>query len=78
MDVATAYYGSVEGVFDLMQRNKLKGLTANIFEGDSLEIGEALNVRLASILSKKSGTITESTRAKGIGFWVINKNFKVE
>ena len=77
LDVATIYYGSVEGVFDLMKRNNLKGMTANIFEGDSLAIGDPINVRLATILPKTLATIASENRAQGIGFMVINKNFTV-
>ena len=77
LDIATAYYGSIEGVFDLIQRNNLKGITANIFEGDELDIGEPANVRLSNILPKTMATITDDERAKGVGFWVVNKNFKV-
>ncbi len=74
MDIAVCYYGSAEGVFDLVRRNKLNGITANVYHGQELETGEPLNVRLSHILPKNIATVTGS-RASGIGFWRINKEF---
>ena len=69
-DIAVKYYGSVEGVFDILRRNKLKGITDNVYAGDELELADrALNTRVARFLEPyEVATMEERLRADGIGW----------
>ena len=78
MDIAVKHYGNIEGVFDLAQRNDLKGITDNIYEGDVLKTGPPLDVRVVDLLKPHQvATVTSEDRARGIGFWRIEKDLKV-
>ena len=76
LDVAVKYYGSVEGVFDVVRRNKLNGITDNIYAGDELEVAEApLNPRVARFLSShQMATMEERLRPEGIGWMQVTKS----
>ena len=41
LDIAVKYYGTVEGVFDLVRRNRLNGITDNVYAGQQLDVAEA-------------------------------------
>ena len=75
LDVAVKYYGSVEGVFDIVRRNKLNGVTDNIYAGELIEVANApLNSRVARFLeSHQVATMEERLRPKGIGWMQITK-----
>ena len=76
-DVALQHYGSVEGVFDLVRRNQLNGITDNVYAGDELDVAEVpLHPRMKAFLSRHSvATMEESLRPQGIGWWKINHDF---
>ena len=70
LDVAVKYYGSVEGVFDIVRRNKLNGITDNIYAGDELEVTDTPpNARIARFLAQHQvATLEERIRGHGIGY----------
>ena len=69
-DIAVKYYGTAEGVFDLVCRNRLNGLTQNIYPGDELEVtNRPLNLRISTFLAPHQvATIEEAIRGRGIGY----------
>lgn len=81
MDIAVQEFGTVEAVFDLVQDNNLRGITSNVYHGDELKIRNSSvgnRQKLAYIkVHQPIATITNSERARGIGFWSIGKDFVV-
>ena len=79
LDVAVKYYGSVEGVFDIVRRNGLNGVTDNIYAGELLEVADSpLNARVVRFLSSHQvATMEDRLRPEGIGWMTMDKNFCV-
>ena len=78
-DVALQHYGSLEGVFDIVRRNQLNGITENVYAGEQLEVSpQPLNARTARFLAKHSiATIEDSIRGRGIGWWQLERDFSI-
>ena len=70
LDIAVKHYGTAEGVFDLVCRNRLNGLTQNIYPGDELDVAEVpQNLRVARFLEPHAvATIEDLIRGHGIGY----------
>ena len=68
-DIAVKYYGTVEGVYDIICRNGLSGPTHNLYPGDALDLGSPPRLRVSSFLAPHQvATIEGRIRGKGIGF----------
>ena len=76
-DLALQEYGSVDGVFDLIERNKLNGPTDNVYPKEELELSDEKTApRIHRYLSTFDlGTLEE--RADGIGWMQVERDFVV-
>ena len=79
LDIALQEYGSVNGAFWLVEDNdKLLGITDNVFENDELNIrDEVINEKMKNYLAPHDLATVKDSRATGIGYWRIEKTFKV-
>ena len=89
-DVALQHYGSLEGVFDIVRRNRLNGITENLYAGEELEAliaaapeKDILQLQFDIVVSYKArigaqdsiATIEDSIRGRGIGWWQLEREF---
>lgn len=79
-DIALEQYGSIEGVYWLVEDNELlTGITDNVFPTDTLLIrDEVINNKAQKYLSDYDITTVEDARGSGIGYMRIGIDFKVE
>lgn len=80
-DIAIQEYGSVEGVFWLVEDNNLSGIVDNVYEGDTLNVRETIiNKQVITDLREKTiATLySDKERAQGLGYMEIERNFDVE
>ena len=79
LDIALKYYGSAEGVFDLVRRNRLNGITDFVSPGEEIEIADTpVNRPVVRFLEPHTpATLTRDLQPQGIGYWQITKNFVV-
>ena len=79
LDIAIKYYGSAEGVFDLVRRNRLNGITDFVCPGEEIEMADTpLNRPVVQFLGPHTpATLTRDLQPQGIGYWQIAKNFEV-
>lgn len=79
-DIALQEYGSVEGVFLLVEDNAfLNGITDNVFEGDVLMVrDEAIQKPMKNYLQDFEIATVKGVRGEGIGYWQIGKDLEVK
>ena len=77
LDIALQVYGSVQGIFDLVERNKLNGITDNVPAGEEIAVGETpLKFRVQRFLQGHAiGTISPKEQADGIGWMRTGDTF---
>lgn len=78
LDISLQEYGDTTGVFDIVERNGLRGVTDNVYEGEVIEVSGVANaIRVKNFLSNyEISTLTiAAERADGIGWMVIGYNF---
>ena len=74
LDIALERYGTVTGIFNLIEDNALNGPTDNVYPQETLRINSKAyaNTRIVQYLAPYTiATIQENTRASGIGWFVI-------
>ena len=80
LDIALQEYGHVVGVFDIVERNALSGITDNVYEHERLEVSKTpISGRIKGFLSTHTiATLAgEHERACGIGWMEIERNFRI-
>ena len=80
LDIALQEYGHVAGVFDIVERNALAGITDNVYEHERLEVSKTpLSGRIREFLSTHTiATLAGAhERACGIGWMQVERNFMV-
>ena len=80
LDISLQEYGTVGGVFDIVERNALQGITDNVREGDVVEVsGTADAQRIRDFLKPYdiSTLPLASERAGGIGWMRVGHDFVI-
>lgn len=79
VDVALQEYGSVYGVFRLVEDNtRLLGPTDTLFEGDSLHIRtDKIHPQRVDYLRQTGIATAKGATGEGIGYWTIGRDFVV-
>ena len=76
LDIALERYGTVAGLFDLIEANQLNGPTDNAYVGMSLVVPRSSqkNNRIVNYLSTYTvATLSDAIRATGIGWMVCSR-----
>lgn len=79
MDIALQEYGSVDGVFALVEDNPyLLGPTDTLYEGDVLQIRtDKIHPQRVDYLRPTTIATAKGARGEGIGYWTIGRDFIV-
>ena len=78
MDVALKTYGSIYGVFWLVEDNPnaLIGITDTLLPGDLLKIrNQKINPQMIQYLQKYNIATAKGAQGEGIGYWRIEETF---
>jgi len=75
MDIALQEYGSVEGVYELVRLNHLRGITDSVYEGDEVKAGAALRRTVQQYLTPFPLRTGKDASAEGIGFYALETDF---
>ena len=76
-DIAIQEYGAVTGVYWLLEDNPfLSGVTDNVYADQELLIRDELKKKITRDYLR-SELIATGVEAVGIGYWLIENNFKV-
>ncbi|MBY0244932.1 MAG: hypothetical protein K2Q03_05705 [Sphingobacteriaceae bacterium] len=80
LDIALQEYGSIDGVYWLVEDNGLDSIIDNVAVGQLLIIrNDVVNMGMRNFLQTyKVSTADEQTQATGIGFWVLEQDFKIQ
>ena len=77
-DIAIEYYGSVEGVFLILEDNRnVSSVNDRLITGQELIVRSPLNARIVSYLNEPVATLDEHSQADGIGYMTIGIDFIV-
>ena len=71
MDIALLYYGSIDGIYDILDRNpKLFSPTQRLFNGDTLDVTDVPVQQSTATLIQREGLATddEDSEGRGIGY----------
>jgi hypothetical protein len=78
VDIAVQYYGSVSGVFLLLEDNKeLMSINDKLLPGQKIFVRDALQPKIVNYLKNPVATLDESSTADGIGYMTVETNFFV-
>lgn len=77
-DLAIQYYGSIEGVFLILEDNpRVTSVNDRLQAGQEILIRSALNKKVVTFLSEPVATLDENAMADGIGYMTIGTDFRV-